>query len=218
VTLQYHVGEWAEMRILVDQLIAELVQGTTHYLAGSWYLFRSRLHHASEGLSAAIADARLGLELAREAGDPQAIGPLLAWNTRLGTEDLFDELLALFHEGGTVLGPPTLLPDAAAAAVALGRERDLAQLLAKSVGGALWHGAALASLAGDHAKAAELYQELGALPPEADSRMRLAQALADEGNAEEAERELQRALAFWRSVDATAYVREAEELLAARAS
>ena len=73
-------------------------------------------------------------------------------------------------------------------------------------------------LAGDHAKSAEVYRELGALPPEADARMRLAQALADRGKADEAGGELQRALAFWRSVEATAYVREAEELLAARAS
>ena len=117
-----------------------------------------------------------------------------------------------------MLGPPTLIPDAAAAAVALGRERDLSEILAASVGGAEWHQAALASLTGDHATAAELYRELGALPPEADARVRLAQALSDEGGPEEAEAELQRALAFWRSVEATAYVREAEELSAARAS
>ena len=218
VTMQYHVGEWAEMRGLLSELIADLASGTTHYLAGSWYLFRSRLQHASGHESAAVADAHLGLELARAAGDPQAIGPLMAWSIRLGSEELFDELLALFRDAGTVLGPPTVIPDAAAAAAALGRERDLAELLTASVGGAPWHRAALASIAGDHAKSAEVYRELGALPPEADARMRLAQALADRGKADEAEGELQRALAFWRSVEATAYVREAEELLAARAS
>jgi predicted ATPase len=218
VTLRYHVGEWAEMRALVDHLIGSIPPGATHYLAGSWHLMRGRVQHGFGNESGAIESARVGLELAREAGDPQMIGPLLAWNTRLGTEDLFDELLDLFREAGTVLGPPTVVPDAAVAAVALGREAELAEVLNARSGGARWHEAALATIAGDDGKAAEVYAAIEALPPEADARMRFARALADDGKPLEAEAELQRALAFWRSVDATAYVAEAEELQAARAS
>jgi predicted ATPase/class 3 adenylate cyclase len=214
VTLRYHVGEWAEMKALVDHLIGSIAPGATHYLAGSWYLMRSRVEHASGSRSAAIESARVGLELSREAGDPQMIGPLLAWNTRLGIEDLFDELLALFGEAGTVLGPPTVIPDAAAAGLALGREAELAETLNATRGAAAWHEAALATISGDHARAAEVYAGLSAFPPEADARVRLAQALAEEGQPAEAAAELQRALDFWRSVDATAYVREGEALLA----
>jgi hypothetical protein len=218
VTLRYHVGEWAKMRAVVDGLIASIASGTTHYLAGSWHLMRSHVEHASGNEPAARDSARAGLELAREAGDPQMIGPLLAWNSRLRTEDLFDELLALFRDAGTVLGPPTVIPDAVAAALAQGRQAELHKTLSAARGGPAWHEAALATLSGDHAKAAELYAGLEARPPEADARMELARALAADGRPAEAEAELQRALAFWRSVDATAYIREAEEVLAARAS
>jgi hypothetical protein len=45
--------------------------------------------------------------------------------------------------------------------------------------------------------------------------LRAAEGFVREGRRAEADVELKRALAFWRSVGATAYVREAEALLAA---
>jgi hypothetical protein len=45
--------------------------------------------------------------------------------------------------------------------------------------------------------------------------LRAAEALVREGRRSEADDELKRSLAFWRSVGATAYVREGEALLAA---
>jgi hypothetical protein len=55
---------------------------------------------------------------------------------------------------------------------------------------------------------------MGALPEEASARLRAAEALVQEGRRAQADAELNRALAFWRSVGATAYVREGEGLLA----
>jgi hypothetical protein len=60
-----------------------------------------------------------------------------------------------------------------------------------------------------------LYAGIGALPDEASARLRAAEVLVREGRRAEADVELKQALAFWRSVGATAYVREAEALLAA---
>jgi hypothetical protein len=65
--------------------------------------------------------------------------------------------------------------------------------------------------------AADRLAELGLRPLEAETRLRAARRLLDEGRRAEADVQLQRALAFWREVGATAYVRNAEVLLAATA-
>ena len=65
--------------------------------------------------------------------------------------------------------------------------------------------------------AAEIYGEMGTGPEEAYARLRAAENLVREGRRAEADAELERALAFWRTAGATAYVREGEALLAASA-
>ena len=75
--------------------------------------------------------------------------------------------------------------------------------------------AALALASEDCEAAAERYAEIGSLPDEAYARLRAAERLVGEGNGAEADVQLQRALAFWRSVGATRYIREGETLLAA---
>ena len=59
--------------------------------------------------------------------------------------------------------------------------------------------------------------EMGARPDEAFVRLRAAEALVEAGRRAEANVQVERALAFYRSVGATAYVREAEALFAASA-
>ena len=58
---------------------------------------------------------------------------------------------------------------------------------------------------------------MGSRPDEAFVRLRAAEALVGAGRRAEADVELERSLAFYRSVDATAYIREAERLFAASA-
>ena len=77
-----------------------------------------------------------------------------------------------------------------------------------------WRTAAASYVSGDYSAAADVYAEIGALPEEAYARLRAAEALVGEGRSAEADAELKRSLAFWRSVGATAYVREGEALLA----
>jgi len=55
------------------------------------------------------------------------------------------------------------------------------------------------------------------VPDEADARLRAAEEAIEAGRRAEGERELERALALWRSLGATAYVLEGEALLAASA-
>jgi hypothetical protein len=67
---------------------------------------------------------------------------------------------------------------------------------------------------GDYAGAAEILRRTGSKPEQAEARPR---AAVGEGRRAEADEQLQQALAFYRSVGATAYVGECEALLAASA-
>ena len=75
-----------------------------------------------------------------------------------------------------------------------------------------WVGAAAAVARGALADAAEQVRVLMCPPLESQIRLRLARHLAAEGRQAEADEQLELALAFWRSVGATRYVREAEAL------
>jgi hypothetical protein len=80
-----------------------------------------------------------------------------------------------------------------------------------------WMEAMRAILEGDLVGAADIYFEIGDEMEEAFARLRAAEWLVAEGRRAEADEQLQKALAFWRSVGATRYVREGEALLAATA-
>ena len=68
---------------------------------------------------------------------------------------------------------------------------------------------------GDFAAAATSYANLGLQTYEARARLRVASDLVAAGRRPEADAQLARALAFYRSVGATRYIREGEALLAA---
>jgi hypothetical protein len=70
---------------------------------------------------------------------------------------------------------------------------------------------------GDYVTAADRYADVGAKTYEAHSRFRAAKRLLDLGQQAAATEELGRALAFYRSVGATHYLREGEALLRASA-
>ena len=70
---------------------------------------------------------------------------------------------------------------------------------------------------GDSARAAGVFERIGARSHEAFARLHAAQALALTGRHAEAEPALRRALDFYRTVDAKRYVALGEELLAAPA-
>jgi hypothetical protein len=105
------------------------------------------------------------------------------------------------------------LNDLAAVLPRLGREQELFELRDVTIS-TPWRRAASAFLAADFGTAAEVYASIGALPEEAYARLRSAEALVGRGRRAEADAELQKSLGFWRSVGATAYVREGEALLA----
>jgi hypothetical protein len=73
----------------------------------------------------------------------------------------------------------------------------------------------MAAADGDDVRAGNMLDELGFVAETARARLRAARGLAASGRYTEAESQLRLALAFYRSVGAERYIREAETLLPA---
>jgi hypothetical protein len=102
-------------------------------------------------------------------------------------------------------------------AVTLGRSSELVEVIEREPYKSPWLHAALAVGSGDFLGAADIIGGMGIVTHEAFFRLRAAEQLVDVGRRAEADEQLRRALAFYRSVGATRYVREGEALLAASA-
>jgi hypothetical protein len=98
---------------------------------------------------------------------------------------------------------------------ALGRSAEFVERAHTLATPTKWLDAAVLVAKGDDAAAAETLDEIGALPLAAEARLRAALALVEAGRRREAEELLGAALDFFRAVNATRYVREAETLLQA---
>jgi hypothetical protein len=107
--------------------------------------------------------------------------------------------------------------DLAAVLVALGRGSDLRELAASKAVSTPWLEAAAAFAGSDFERAADQYAKIGSLPDEAFARLRTAEQLLTTGHRTSGNTQLQRAVSFYRKAQATAYLRQAEALLAASA-
>jgi hypothetical protein len=101
--------------------------------------------------------------------------------------------------------------------VGLDRGREYLAALGDEHPATPWLEAGRSAATGDFGRAAEVYEEIGARGAEAQARLLAAEALIAKGRRAEADTELARALAYFRSVRATAYTSRGEALLAASA-
>ncbi len=219
----YWLGDWDEGVRLADEMLSESEAGTPSYMDVQAREVKARIALA-RGEPEALAEAHRALDLARTMKDPQVLYPALAAAARAdlstGHDDeagrLADELFSHWRERpGTVFHSHLQsFTDVAPVAAALDRGSELEAVAAKATLQTCWVEAAIAFVRGDFQRAAEIYAETGSLPDEAFARLRAAEVLIGGGNRAEGDRELQQALAFYRSVDAKAYLREGEGLLA----
>ena len=218
----YFQGRWDEVVDTLDAFISEAAE------PGFWIetparFLRGRIRLACDDVRGAQEDASRALERAEAAKDPQVMRPALAFAARAfmasdreRAEGLSSELLSEWQGHGLgIAGDVTWLSDLAVVLATLEERSELGRLVEASSIKTPWREAAAAYVAGDFEGAASLYGAMGALPEEADARLRAAEALVREGSRVEADEELKRSLDFWRSVGAKAYVREGEALLAA---
>jgi class 3 adenylate cyclase len=213
---EYELADWESAGARAEAFLAEVEAGSPHYLASPCYLVRALIRLARDDREGAIADTEVALELARRAKDPQSLYPACAVTAHVMTE-LGEQGRALPPAGeflaGIAGGPEigfadTYLHILSWTLTGAGRGEECAAALERYAR-IPWARIGIAFGRGDPAGAAELCAEIGAFASEAHCRLVAARAgdLA----------QLAPALAFYRSVGATGYVREGESLLAASA-
>ena len=203
-------GRWDDALADAEAVLAAAAEAP-HYMevVGLWIRGLVRLERGD--VPGALADSGEALRLSRRHGGQVAVFPrtgrLLACLAAGGEAEahaLADEVAA----GGMADWASGMH----AAFAALGRGEELLALPPTRYGA--WEEAGRAYLRGDHAGAAARYAAIGSLPDEADARLRAGEALLRAGDPA-GRAEVERALAFWRSVGAARRVAEAEAALAA---
>jgi tetratricopeptide (TPR) repeat protein len=219
----YVLGRWDEALAGVNEFLAEVDSGSPHYLAPYCYAMRAQLRVGRDDFVGALADAGRAIELARLTKDSQIFLPTVTTCAHVFCESgdmvraalLADEALAALKARSRVdliADRPHVL---AWTLSALGRGPELGDVLSHS--DVPWVRAAALFASGDRGAAADVCAAMGAVTEEARDRLWLAEALIEQNRRSEADVELHRALAFYRSVGATRYIRQAEGLLAASA-
>ena len=224
VFTEYMIGDWASAEDRIRVFVARLDAGEPHYLAAEVYVRRGLMSAARGRLEEACADAELAVGLAREAKDNQlALGTYACAahifdlaGRRKDAEPLVAEFIRVLAADEEVGFAVTDLTTLAWPAVELGRGDELASLLGSRERWP-WARAARAYCEGRLLEAADLCASTGALPIEAYTRLRAAEQLVAEGRGVEANDQVRQALALYRSVGATAFLRRAETLLPASA-
>ena len=218
----FELGNWDKCAPAADEFLAESAALGPHYMDTSIRHCRSWIRLARGDTEAALADQRESLISGRPAKDPQVLFPALAGSAYVlalaGRADEAQPILSeLFGISAVdVSAHDESLTDCALAAEILGR-RDEARRWLSTWRDSPWSAAARELADQEFVAAAESLDSMGAARSAALARLRAAQELARTGRRAEADDPLRRALSFFRSVGATRFIRQAEELLAASA-
>jgi ATP/maltotriose-dependent transcriptional regulator MalT len=215
---EYALGNWevfdAESRSMLEE--SERLGG--RYQDAYMLSTRALVAVARAEDADARASSQRALELARGAGDPQIVLPVLAEVAFVEVE-LGRLEIARQHGKEFVSGPRYVSggqrADSTFALVArdLQLESELRASLEATRAEDRWGPPVHAVLDGDYLGAAEMFGEMGLRTLEAHARLRAGEQLLAAGRQSDAEKQLERSLAFWRSVGATRYVRRGESLL-----
>jgi len=210
-------GAWEEGLRQADACIADRETGAADYAELQVRRNRAWARFARGDVDGALDDVGKALDAARSAKDPQVLIPTLAIAARVYAEVgrdveahlLAAELLEQFRRSAD-----WRLFDFVWVAERLGCSGELRRLIEQHLAKTRWSSVFLAVLAREYETAADLFLEIGAVGFGADARLRAAEKLVAEGRRPEADEQLEKALAFYRSVGATRYISEGEALLA----
>ena len=214
----FHLGRWDEAMAFMD---LELDDPESHYLQPLSRRNRAYIRLARDDDAGVREDSDAGTTQSQAIQDPQDLIPALVSRVfclaSLGEANaanaVLEELAATQDESEQpgVYGPSAVI--LAETLVELERENDFDRFL-RSDHATPWHDAARPIVAGEWSRTAELLETMSARTFEAHTRLLAARRLREAGRRNEADAELQCALAFYRSVGATRYIREGEALLA----
>ena len=218
------MGSWDEALAFAEVEIA----GEPHYMQQGSLMIRARVRAGRGDVVAADEDARRALDAARAIRDPQALYPSLVTAAQVAFENgdvrraraLWDEVVDPVLVGGSFQVEAALLAHDLRAGRAGSQGVPVVPVPSSGtpgghgrVGQNPWKAAADAIADGELRAAAAVLADAGARTFEAAARLRAAQSAAATGRPDEAAKDLAPALGFYREVEATAYVREAEAVL-----
>jgi tetratricopeptide (TPR) repeat protein len=207
-------GRWDEALTHLETVIRYIDGGTDHYLEPLARITRAEIRSGRDEVEAGLSDADRATELALGMEDqlvPGTLAPSLGVLLRAGRSA---EARAMAEELFARNPDPGLLWEGRAW-VAL-EELDLLERLVEigpPLGPSRWYEAGTAYVERRYTDAADVLAAIGARTDEAHARLRAGRELLADGRAQEAEAQIERALAFWRPVGAARYVRDAEALL-----
>jgi class 3 adenylate cyclase len=225
VSIPYHRGEWDRALEHADPFLADVERGLPHYQSGTAYCLRGLIRVGRGDAAGAASDAERGLEVARRIEDPQALHSVLAMaamifvlsgNDRRAEKTVAEALAA--YSGLRQMGFAVVaLHHLAWAALRVGREDEVRAVVQREPFRSGWADVVEAVADSEFRAAADALREMGSQAGEAFYRLCAAERLVAAGRRAEADKELRRALAFYRGVDAKRHLREGEALLAASA-
>jgi tetratricopeptide (TPR) repeat protein len=210
-------GRWDEMLHEADRFIAEC-EVSPHNMETAARSMRAYVRLARGDIKGALDDWGRDLEVAREMGDPTRVLPALLNRAQgLCLLGRLDEARAHASEAIEMAKTtPTiaeLLFLIAGEARQLGIATEVVELITTAPDSP-WKDAAIAQATGDPLRAVEIYARMGAPSIEADARFNAAVWLLEEGRTAEGFSQLEKALAFYRSVGAAFFIERGQRLLA----
>jgi class 3 adenylate cyclase/tetratricopeptide (TPR) repeat protein len=221
-SLNFNAGRWDEALGLIEETISRSEAGEPNLWEGLRRGERGFIRLGRGDFAGALGDARVAAERASQARIPIVIpftfGAAIDLHVELGLLDeaatLSRELLAGVAKWvaniGTRIGA---LRGFVTSAEVLGLSGEARQLIEPASETNGWRAPLLALLDGDLVAGADGLDRLETREPAARLRLRAAERLAAAGDQAAADRQVAEAIAFFRSVDANAWIRRAETLL-----
>jgi tetratricopeptide (TPR) repeat protein len=216
----YWTGAWDAALEAAGSTIEQIEAGAPNFMEGYCSAMRGRIRLARGDRTGTLDDAARALRFGRTAQVPQMLYPALAFGARaeiaVGSLDkgaaLADELLTRWRSSVATYPVSSWAVDLALALDSIGQGDELVQAAGSVMLRTRWLDAVVCFAAGDFQAAAERFAQIGSQPDEALARLHAAKALLHTHRDQEARGERDRALAFYRRVDARTCVREAESL------
>jgi tetratricopeptide (TPR) repeat protein len=214
----YWGGRWGDAMKSADEFLAEIEAGSPHYEENQNRNVRALMRLARGDADGALDDTENSLARAREVKDAQNLCPTLAVRAfvllSVGEPDAARNLAAEAVESWAGV-EQVVLTWGGVGAVAAIATLDGDHLDALKSQRSLWIAAALEFVAGNLERAAEIYARIGSRADEAYARLKAVEQFVGEGELSRVEAMREDALAFYRSVGADRYVREARAMGAA---
>jgi tetratricopeptide (TPR) repeat protein len=210
----YLHGQWEEALAHVEALLS----GPRRMDDYDVLMTRTRIQLARSLRREAWESIVAAVQAAEDTGEAYRICAALALAARVAATTSAASVDALVERcldaWGTRMNSEANEADLAATAVLIGRPELLLDAIRRNVTDTPWTTAARHMALGDFVEAGRVYAQIGSHPDEAYAHLQAGKRLIEQGCQAAGQVQLEKSLAFWRRVEASAYICECETLLA----